>query len=369
MQKYEDFLKQKEIMDSPSGFHVEPSNLHPALFDWQALLVSWALRRGRAALFEGCGLGKTLQQLVWAKEVCKFSQGPVIGLAPLAVSEQTVREGKKFGIEVNLCRSKDDVREGINITNYEKMHKFDLSVFAGVFIDESSILKHFTAVTRNALINAFQNTPYRLACTATPAPNDWDELGNHAEFLGVMTLSEMRATFFINDTSHTGNWRLKGHIKDNYFWKWLSSWSVMMEKPSDLGFDDNGFILPEITYHEHIIKYKEKNFASGANGKVGFFVMPAGDLNSRRKVRKDTIELRCHAAADIINATDNIWVIWCGLNNEGELLSKLIEGSVEVAGRHTDEIKSQRMFGFAEGKIKRLITKPKIAGHGMNWQI
>lgn len=253
-ESYSDFLKQKELVDSPSGFCVDVDDLNPMLFDWQKVIVRWALRRGRAALFEDCGLGKTPQQLEWARIVSEREDAPVLIFAPLAVAEQTRQEGEKFGIPVRMCEDKSDIRNGVNITNYEKFHKFDASVFCGVVIDESSILKSFTGVFRNEVIGAFRSTKYKLACTATPAPNDYMELGNHSEFLGVMTRSEMLSTFFINDTGDTGKWRLKGHVKDNMFWEWLSSWAVMLSKPSDLGYDDDGFILPKLHYHEILLK-------------------------------------------------------------------------------------------------------------------
>uniref|UniRef100_A0A6M3KI68 Putative helicase n=1 Tax=viral metagenome TaxID=1070528 RepID=A0A6M3KI68_9ZZZZ len=359
---YSEFLLEKEIKDFPSGFDVSVDQLNPMLFDWQALIVKWTIKRGRSAIFADCGLGKTPMQLVWAEQVSKFASGPVLILAPLAVAEQTKWEGDKFGINVNLCRSQRDVREGINITNYQKLHKFIPSYFCGIVLDESSIIKNFNSATKGAVIEAFYNTPYRLACTATPAPNDWMELGNHAEFLGVMTRTEMLSTFFINDTKDTGTWRLKGHVRDNYFWKWLSTWAIMLSSPKDLGFEEGDFKLPEITYHEHIIK-------STAIPTRGFFNLVVTDLNDRRRVRRDTLEKRCKEAAELINATNELWVVWVNLNPEGELLTKLIDGAVEVAGRHTDEQKSQRMLDFAHGKVMRLVTKPSIAGHGMNWQV
>lgn len=362
MKNYKDFLKEKLIADKPSGFEVDLKDLNPMLFDWQKILVRWALMRGRAALFEDCGLGKGPQQLEWARIISEKEKEPVLILAPLAVAEQMVFEGNKFNIPVNLCKFQKDIKQGINVTNYEKLHKYDLSVFVGVSCDESGILKHFNAVTRNQIINSFKNTPYRLAATATPAPNDYAELGNHSEYLGVMTRSEMLSTFFVNDTSDTGTWRLRGHVKDNMFWKWLSSWSVMMTKPFDLGYDDDGFILPKIHYNEHILKSKAKP-------KTGFFQTQVSDLIDRRRVRRETRDERCKAVADLVNSSDEEWVVWCELNTEGDLLSKLIRGSVEVAGRHSDDIKIDRLMGFAKGKYKKLITKPKIAGHGMNLQI
>ena len=362
MNDYEKFLETKQVIDQKSGFNIESKKLNPMLFDWQKAIVQWAIARGRAALFEDCGLGKTPQQLEWANQIHKIKKEPILILAPLAVSEQTKQEGIKFGIHVNLCSSDRDIKNGINITNYEKLHKFKPEKFIGIVLDESSILKNFTGSIRNEIINSFKKTKYRLACTATPAPNDYMELGNHAEYLGIMTRTEMLSTFFINDTSDTGTWRLKGHVKSNIFWKWMSSWAVMINRPSDIGFDDDGFILPKIHYHEHIIK-------SGAVPENGLLLAIASTLDERRKVRRETTELRCREAADLINQTDDIWVCWVNLNNEGETTTKFVNGAIEVAGRHSDEIKSGRMIKFANGKLKRIVTKPKIAGLGMNWQV
>lgn len=361
-QNYYEFLEKKRIADIKTGFHIDLDILNLALFDWQKVITRWAIAKGRACLFEDCGLGKTLQQLEWANIIHKKENKPILILAPLAVSEQTYEEGKKFKIEVNICSNQIDVINGINITNYEKLHKFDLSGFVGIVLDESSILKSFSGKIRNQITDLAKNIPYRLACTATPAPNDYVELGNHSEFLGVMTHSEMLATFFINDTSNTGTWRLKGHVKDNIFWEWLSSWAVMITKPSDIGFEDRGFILPDIHYHEHIIKTSVKP-------KHSFFTKPASTLNERREVRRDTIDIRSEMAANLINSTDDMWVCWCNLNSEGIELAKKVIDSVEVAGRHDNEIKKERMVKFANGEIKRIVTKPKIAGLGMNWQI
>jgi hypothetical protein len=607
--KYEEFLETKQITDEKSGFNILLDQLNPMLFDWEKVIVRWAIARGRAALFEDCGLGKTIQQLEWANQIHMKEKEPILILAPLAVSEQTCREGKKFNIDVNICRLGNDICNGINITNYEKLHKFNPDEFIGIVLDEcfppdtpvdvfnidnfleskcikdisigdkiynaggidrvynirkrlvdravqvkingrrficsenhpwftlygwqlakdlqagdclvateeavrlvrgdfstkvfiqqngkilrnillgemadeskrnqrqgaqsdssgqnreekigmvekraskgtkrirknckiesnvgpnlgrkndqnqqktnktrskerqkagfvrvesikileqghpelekyrdaegniyfydieatqhpsfsvngclvhnSGILKNFAGTTRNEIINAFQKTPYRLACTATPAPNDYMELGNHAEFLGVMTRSEMLATFFINDTKDTGTWRLKGHVKNNIFWKWMSSWAIMISKPSDIGFEDGKFLLPEIKYHEHIIK-------SSAKPQNGLLLETAGSLDERRHVRRETIELRSRAAADLINQTNDMWVCWCNLNDEGEAVTRYVDGAVEVAGRHSDETKVDRMTRFAIGDIKRIVTKPKIAGLGMNWQI
>ena len=360
--KYDAFLNSKDISDKKTGFIVDLDDLNPMLFDWQKVIVRWALARGRAAIFADCGLGKTPMQLEWAYFVQEETDKPVLILAPLAVSEQTKREGDKFDVDVNICFDDSDVVDGINITNYEKLHKLRTDRFSGVVLDESSILKNFTGVRRNEIINSFKQTPYRLACTATPAPNDYMELGNHSEYLGVMSRTEMLAMFFINDTGDTGHWRLKGHVKDNIYWKWMSSWAVMLTKPSDIGYEDGGFILPDIHYHEHLIK-------TDAKPKRGFFTKRAETLNERRQVRRETIGMRGGEAADLINSTDDRWVVWCNLNDEGDYLEKNIDDIVQVAGRHTDEVKTERMTGFAVGDLKRIVTKPKIAGLGMNWQV
>ncbi len=231
---YESFLKSKIATATPAGFDIDPKELNPNMFDWQKMVVRWALARGRAALFESCGLGKTLQQLEWAHQVCRRTYGNVLILAPLAVTAQTVDEGARFGIEVYPCRSQDDVHDGVNITNYEMVTKFDPAAWAGVVLDESSILKSFSGRIRNLLCDAFADTPYRLACTATPAPNDHMELGNHSEFLGIMPNVNMLSTWFVNDGFKAGAWRLKKHAVDD-FWRWVSSWAVCMSSPSDLG--------------------------------------------------------------------------------------------------------------------------------------
>ncbi len=683
--KYDQFLQSKVITNSASGFDVPVEELNPMLFDWQKVLTKWALYKGRSALFEDCGLGKTPQQLEWGNQIWTKTQGDVLILAPLAVSRQTQLEGEKFGIGVNVCKDQSGMQPGINITNYERLHHFEQVDIAGIVLDEcfspdtpidtfnidnslickyikdvsigdkiynaegidyvhsickrsidraiqvsiegrrftcsenhpfftvhgwrfakdlqagdhimateqavrlvrgnlssqifskqdgkilrkillsemadeytgtqskstycrssckgrkdkigmvekwasksaktirknsqsksdveskdstkndrdenkkqntssmerqerwqrqrpntsttnndgfsirklvngicnfirkkatwvsymlqsrfrksrsensnrsrrtwtynqketingqeerrkanvfrvdnvkileqghpelekyrdetgviyfydieakrhpsfsingflvhnSSIVKNFAGKIRNQIIDQFIDIRYKLCCTATPAPNDYMELGNHSEFLGVMTRSEMLAMFFINDAGDTGQWRLKGHVKDNIFWAWLSSWAVMLSMPSDLGYANEGFALPEIEYHEHVIPTSVKP-------KHGFLSEEATTMDERRKVRRDTVQIRAQKAADIINATRQKFVVWCNLNPESETLTRLIDGAVEVAGRHTNEVKSKRMIGFTQGKIQRIVTKPKIAGLGMNWQV
>ncbi|KKN56712.1 hypothetical protein LCGC14_0569410 [marine sediment metagenome] len=361
-QDYTAFLKTKAISDNPSGFDVDLDDLNQMLFDWQKVLVKWSLYKGRSALFEDCGLGKTPQQLAWSDTVHQKTDGDILILAPLAVSIQTQKEGEKFGVDVNVCKTQDGMKQGINITNYERLHHFDQADIAGIVLDESSILKNFAGMIRNQIIDQFISVPFKLCCTATPAPNDYMELGNHSEFLGVMTRTEMLAMFFINDSGEAGKWRLKGHVKDNLFWKWLSSWAVMLSMPSDLGYENGGFELPEIKYHECIIP-------TTAKPKRGLFVDEVQTLNERRQVRKETIDIRTRLAGNIINQTDDRFVIWCNLNDESAALTECIDSAIEVAGRHDNDIKSKRMLDFASGQIRRIVTKPKVAGLGMNWQI
>ena len=355
---YQAFLKRKAIIDYPSGH--QPDKLNSMLFDFQREITAWAIRRGRAAIFADCGLGKTPMQLVWADAVNRHINKPALILAPLAVSKQTKREGEKFGVEVNICRSQADVKNGVNISNYEMLHNFEIGRFGAIVLDESSILKSYTGRYRNQIIEATARTPYRLACTATPAPNDYMELGNHAEFLGVVTPSEMLSMFFINDTSNVGTWRLKGHGQSE-FWRWICSWAVMIGKPSDLGFEDDGFILPALNVGEHVVEYGKP-----LPGKL--FLEPAETLSERREARRETIRPRCEKIAEMVNASREPWLVWCGLNDEGALLKQLIPDSVEVKGADDIEHKENSMIGFSEGKIRVLVTKSKIAGFGMNWQ-
>jgi DNA modification methylase len=353
---YDKFLQEKSTITIPTGLEKIPE-LNPMLFDFQKDIVKWALRIGRAAIFADCGLGKTPMQLEWAEHV----PGDVLLLAPLAVSQQTIREAKKFNIKkpIKYCRHQHEIQEGITITNYEMLKNFDASKFTGVILDESSILKSYTGKVRNMIIDSFKNTPFKLACTATPAPNDYMENGNHSEFLGILTRTEMLSMFFINDFKETQKWRLKGHAEDEY-WKWLCSWAVMLRKPSDLGYEDKGFILPKIKFHEHIIKVKNKKFK-------GFFD-EAITLSDRQRVRKESIEERALKCANEINKSDDIWLVWCNLNDESSKLKELINDSIEIKGSDSLEYKEKMMLEFSEGKIKCLITKPSISGFGMNWQ-
>jgi superfamily II DNA or RNA helicase len=352
---YQEFIKNKAVVDEPSGL-LEVPNLNKSLFDFQRDIVSWALRRGRAAVFADCGMGKTIMQLEWGKNV----PGNVLILAPLAVSSQTVKEAHKFGIAAKYARKQEDATEKITVTNYEMLEHFDPEAFNGIILDESSILKAYDGKTRTAIIDAFKRTPYRLACTATPAPNDYMELGNHSEFLGVMNREEMLSMFFVHDGAETQKWRIKGHA-ETVFWKWLSSWAVMIRKPSDLGYNDGNFILPELRFHEMTVS------ASKAN--EGFLIpMPAASLQERISARRNTINERVSKAAELVKEIKGPWVIWCNLNGESQEITKSIRGAVEVTGSQPLEEKEKRLTGFSDGTIKTLVTKPLIAGHGMNWQ-
>jgi DNA modification methylase len=351
---YEKFIEQKSIVCAPAGIEVDAPN--PALFDFQRDIVRWALKRGRAAIFADCGMGKTPMQLEWARHI----PGDVLILAPLAVAQQTVREGRKFGVEVNYCRDQSQVKAGITITNYEMLEHFDPALFTGIVLDESSILKSYDGATRTAIIEAFSMTPFRLACTATPAPNDYMELGNHAEFLGAMNRTEMLAMFFVHDGGETQQWRLKGHAERD-FWKWVCSWAVMIRKPSDLGYEDRDFILPDLIHHEIRIEAQRPT--------EGFlFPVEALTLQERIGARRETVQERVEECAALVNGSKEPWLIWCHLNSESQLLGKLIPDAVEVSGSDSMTVKESRLNGFTEGKHRVLITKPSIAGFGMNWQ-
>lgn len=303
----------------------------------------------------------TILQLDWAEKVSEYENGNVLILAPLAVSKQTKREGDKFGIKVNICKSQDDVRLGINITNYEKLHKFNSNEFVGIVLDESSILKGFNSKTRKQVTESFIDTKYKLCCTATPSPNDFMELGNHAEFMGVMKQKEMLATFFVHDGGDVGKWRLKKHAELE-FWKWLSSWAIYMRKPSDLGYDDGDFILPKLRVNKVILK---SSYKIGA----GFFGTEAKTLNDQREVRRKSLNQRIEKIKEIVSKKpDDSWLIWCDLNIESQLISKAIPNAIEITGSDSDTFKEDSMLGFSEGKIRILVTKPKLSGHGMNWQ-
>lgn len=356
---YEQFLKNKEIKTVSAGVEVDRSELHEILFDFQKDITKWALKRGKAAVFAGTGLGKTLMQLEWARQVHLHTGHNVLILAPLAVASQTAREGKKIDVTVHHVRQDSDVQSGINIANYEMLHKLNLDKFGAVVLDESSILKSFTGKVRNSIIDGFKHFEYKLACTATPAPNDHMELGNHAEFLNIMSRTEMLAMFFVHDGGETQKWRLKGHAESK-FWEWVASWGVLVTKPSDLGYDDGDFDLPELHMNEVVLE---------AEPDEGHLVpVQAETLTERRQARRESLEDRCREAAEMVNNTDESFLVWCDLNDESKRLKELIPDAVEVKGSDKPEHKEKAMLDFADGKIRVLVTKPQIAGMGMNWQ-
>jgi DNA modification methylase len=359
--EYQDFLQAKVIEHEPSGFEVDMQDLNPALFDWQKLVVRWCLFKGRAALFAGCGLGKTPMQLEWANHVHNKTGGNVLILAPLAVAGQTIREGQKFGIEVHRVRSQSEVQPGINVTNYEMVEHFDADEFAGVVLDESSILKAFMGKTKQMLISKFQHVHYKLCCTATPAPNDHVELGTHSEFLNVMSRAQMLSSWFVNDGFNSSQYRIKGHARED-FWRWISTWAVYVNKPSDLGYDDGGFALPELSTHEHIIDagYKPGNGMLVEVGKPSATEM--------YKELRQTADARTDAAAELVNASDESWIVWCNTNHESELLASKIADAVEIKGSMSNQAKEDALESFVSGKSRVMVGKPSMCGFGLNLQ-
>jgi len=352
---YSEFVQSK-LSSSPMTGLESVGTLPEAMFPHQRDLVTWALRRGRSAVFADTGLGKTRIGLAWADQV----PGDVLILTPCAVAPQMVAEGIEVGINVTHCRTGDDVRPGINVTNYERLHLFDASRFTGVMLDESSCIKHHDTKTLKQLLDVFADTPFKLCATATPAPNDWTELGTHAEFLGVCSRSEMLAEFFVHDGGDTQTWRLKGHAR-HIFWQWVASWGALVRSPADLGHDASRYVLPPLNAQEHIIT---TDFVMPG----ALFVDEAQSLMERRTARRQTIAQRVEACARIVNADSEPWVVWCDLNAEGDALRAAIPGAVEVRGSDDLDTKERRLHDFAAGRIRVLITKPSIAGFGLNWQ-
>ncbi len=371
---YAAFLKSKEVRAPVYGFDVRESALNPKLFPFQRKIVKWALHKGRAAVFAGTGLGKTAISLEWASAVVDYAmtlgQGPfpsrVLVLAPLAVAPQTVREGAKFGIKVTQVREQSEVGgAGIYVTNYEMLDKFDPGQFVGVVLDESSILKNFMGKTKQALLDAFSETPFRLACTATPAPNDHLELGNHAAFLGVMASNEMIARWFVNDPMEAGSYKLKGHAADS-FWAWVHSWAVSCEKPSDLGFPDDGYVLPPLRMIERIVA------ADATTDVPDGFLLRTGSLSatSLHKEARLTTDLRAAEVAAIVEAeAGERWLVLCNTDYEADALMAVLVGAVEVRGSMKREEKEERLDAFQRGEIAILVSKARIAGFGLNFQV
>ena len=359
--EYNKFIETKRKHSASYGF--DPLPLIAPLFEWQAHVLKWAVMKGRAALFEDCGLGKTAQQLEWASQILRKTGGSVLILAPLAVGEQTRLEGVKFGIQASVVSDHSEIGgPGIYITNYEKLEHFECGDFAGVVLDESSILKSFTGKTRKRLTEAFKDTPYRLCCTATPSPNDYTELGQHADFLGICTPAQMLCTYFINDTFNTGDWRLKKHA-ENEFWKWLASWAACISKPSDLGFDDTGYDLPELHMKDITVAVDQ----SEETGDELFRIATLSATTMHKEMRL-TCPARCDAVAEMVNNSSETWIVWCNTNLEADELKKRIPGAIEVRGSDKPEVKRKRLADFSHGDVRVIITKPSIAGFGLNWQ-
>lgn len=361
--EYKEFLKGKKTKKTESGFSIETNELNPVLFDFQKFCVKRALEAGKFALFEDCGLGKTIQQLEWAKQIILKCNVSVLVLAPLAVIGQTIKEGQKFGYSVNEINDMDDYdnnNDHIYITNYDNLDNIDVSFFGGVILDESSILKNFAGKTRNAIIDRFRNTSYKLACTATPSPNDTTEICNHAEFLDVMSRNEMLAMYFVHDGGSTSEWRLKGHAEQS-FWDFVSTWAVMLNKPSDIGYNDNGYNLPPLNVIEEMVITPKRD-----NGML--FNETAVSATDYHKELRSTYQLRLDKVAEIVKNSNDNFIIWIGHDDEGKYLRSLLPDAVEVKGSDTKEYKKDKLLGFGRGEFRILITKLKIAQFGLNYQ-
>ena len=366
---YRNFLSNKAQLSADAGF--EPLWMPDFAFDFQQYLIEWAIRKGRAAYLADCGLGKTPMQLAWAENVVRHTNKPVLIVTPLAVGRQTVKEGEKFGIECHISRDGSKKRN-ITTTNYEQLHKFSPDDFSGMVCDESSILKNFDGQIKESVTEFMRRMPYRLLCTATAAPNDYIEFGTSSEALGGLGYMDMLGMFFKNDqnslhpsTRQRGSawygckWRFKPHA-ERPFWQWLCSWARAVRKPSDLGFDDGEFVLPKLNIHQHIVQASRP-----LDGYL--FTVPAHGLSEQRSERKHTVTERCERMAELVlhNKTS---VAWCHLNVEGDLLARLIPNSLQVSGSDSDEEKEEKFDAFASGQCSYFITKPKIAGFGLNWQ-
>ncbi len=373
MVSYDNFLNGKAQLSGKFGF--KPDYMPDFLFDFQKSLVDWAVNKGKAAIFADCGLGKTVCELVWAQNIVRKTNKPVLLLAPLAVGPQMVEEGEKFGIEATRStdgKFKSDKK--IIVTSYGKLHYFNPSDFAGVIADESSILKNFDGATKSAVTEFMRLAKYRLLCTATAAPNDYTELGTSSEALGELGFMDMLGRFFKNtqnenknvfnnsrgDEFRSGKYRLLGHAKHD-FWRWVCSWARACRKPSDLGFDDGPFVLPELITREHVVQARTL--------KKGYiFDVPAYGLAEEREEKRRTINERCELVAELVGAHNKSAVCWCELNDEGDTLERIIPDAVQVAGKHSDERKIEMFQAFKNGEARVLVTKGKIAGFGLNWQ-
>lgn len=362
LEEYRSFIAARSMVTRAQD-GMAPGPFPSATKAHQDAAIRYALEKGKAALFLDTGLGKSLCELEWARQVAEETGKPSLILTPLAVAGQMIREGRKFGIDARQIREQSEVGQGVMVANYERLAGLDPEAFGGIVLDESSILKSFAGRTRNLLLDAFKDTAFRLAATATPSPNDHTELGNHAEFLGVMRQQEMLSKWFINDTSTASrDWRLKGHAVDD-FWSWAASWSRCATLPSDLGGDDTGYVLPEIDRQIHEVAADRSVDAD----QEMLFRIPELSATSFHAEKRITMEDRCHRAAELANHGKPV-TVWCETNDESALLTKLIEGAVEVRGDQKPEEKERRLLGFADGDFRAIVTKPKLAGFGVNWQ-
>jgi hypothetical protein len=358
---YTDLLTRKAITFQPAG--IEPPELCAAMFPHQRHATEFLLRAGSGAAFLDTGLGKSLVSLEWGRVVSEHTGKPVLMLAPLAVAPQHVREAHKFGLEARVVRDQSEVGPGVNITNYAKIDHFDAAAFGGVCLDESSIIKNFTGATSRKLIAMFAKTPFRLACTATPAPNDHMELGQHSQFLGVMPSNEMLSRWFIADQTNMGRYRLKGHAVKP-FWNWVASWARCISKPSDLGFSDEGFALPKLNVHRHVV---EADITIGANDTL--FRIPETSATSIHREKRLTADQRAEKIAEIVSAEPNeAWVIWCDTDYEADALTARIPEALEVRGSMPESVKEERLVAFSEGNARIMLSKATVAGFGLNWQ-
>lgn len=362
---YQDFIAAKLCLVAPSGLSCVPELAGP-LFPHQKALTTWALKRGRAAIFADTGLGKTRMELAWADAVQRATGQQVLILTPLAVAAQMLREAQIMGIAACVIRDPDDQwKAPIGIVNYERIHKCDVTALGGVVLDESSIIKHHTAKTLGLLMETFKATPYKLCATATPAPNDFTELGNHAEFLGICTRSEMLAEYFCHDGGETQVWRLKGHARPQ-FWRWVSTWGAMVQSPADLGFDAKAYELPALDVSEHRIEISAAAAAAAAGGTL--FALEASTLTERREAKRGSLSARVEACAALVNADRQPWIVWCELNDESDALKKAIPDAVEIRGSLDADEKEARINAFSDGRTRVLISKSSITGFGLNWQ-
>ena len=358
--KYAEFLKTKELKTIDAGFDVPEEWLSDRLFPYQRDIVRWALKKGKAAILTGCGTGKTFMLLEWAYCVHKQTGGKVLIVSPLSIVSQTAREAEKFDIcHVNVCRTQADVKDGLNITNYEMVEHFTASDFVAVVLDESSILKSFTSKTTADFTDKFYRTPYKLLCTATIAPNDYTEIGTSCEFLGIMSRTEMLATYFVHDSGKTSDWRLK-KAGVSKFWEWFATWAIYFNSPKDLGYEDEGYELPPLNIKTILTKSKIEDYQ--------MFVKVAETLQERREARKESMEDRTDKAYELTQTDQSQWLLWVDYNDESEVLRKKIPGCVEIKGSDEPETKAQASIDFADGSIRCLVSKPSIFGFGSNFQ-